>query len=70
MEDKENVQILPIDPEILVKRSMISALIAKLSYRDEKAALHYLRIWGEKRMPITQLYLELEEAIEEFEEKQ
>lgn len=47
---------LPIDPIILMKRVEIPGLIAELSYKDEKKAVEYLRIWGEKRMPITPLH--------------
>lgn len=50
---------LPIDPEFLQKRMMIPAKIAELSYKNEEAAIKYLRIWGEKKMPISELFDEL-----------
>jgi hypothetical protein len=50
---------LPIDPEFLEKRRMIPAKIAELSYKNEEAAIKYLRIWGEKKMAITELFDEL-----------
>jgi hypothetical protein len=48
--------LLPIDPEIIRKRAAIPAKIAELSYKDESTALRYIRIWGEKKMPITELF--------------
>lgn len=47
---------LPIDPEFLQKRMMIPAKIAELSYKNESAAIKYMRIWGEKKMGITDLF--------------
>lgn len=47
---------LPIDLEFLQKRKMIPVKIAELSYKDEAAAIKYLRIWGEKKMAITELF--------------
>ncbi|PUB12588.1 hypothetical protein [Paenisporosarcina sp. OV554] len=47
---------LPIDPIILEKRAAIPGLIAELSYHDETKAIKYMRIWGERRMPITSLF--------------
>jgi hypothetical protein len=55
---------LPIDQEILKKRSMIPSKIAELSYRDQDAAIHYLRIWGERKMPVTELFQELSDVLE------
>lgn len=54
---------LPIDPEFLQKRMMIPVKIAELSYQDEEAAIKYLRIWGEKKMAITDLFEELNIAL-------
>lgn len=56
---------LPIDLEFLQKRKMIPVKIAELSYKDETAAIKYLRIWGEKKMAITELYDELTFALSE-----
>lgn len=55
---------LPIDPLILMKRGAIPGLIAELSYKDEAKAVEYLRIWGEKRMPITAIHSELTVELE------
>lgn len=57
------MQDLPIDPEFLRKRMLIPAKIAELSYCNEEAALKYLRIWGEKRMTISELFDELALAL-------
>lgn len=54
---------LPIDLNLLAKRKEIPKMIADLSYQDRDKALHYVRIWGEKRMPITPLHEELEMAL-------
>jgi hypothetical protein len=54
---------LPIDLEFLQKRKMIPVKIAELSYKNEEAAIKYMRIWGEKRMAITELFNELTSAL-------
>jgi hypothetical protein len=54
---------LPIDPEIVRKAAAIPGKIADLSYTDERLAIHYLRFWGEHKMPITPLFDELEQAL-------
>jgi hypothetical protein len=59
------LELLPIDQEILKKRSMIPSKIAELSYRDQDAAIHYLRIWGERKMPVTELFQELVTVLDE-----
>lgn len=56
------VSNLPLDPDFLRKRMMIPVKIAELSYKDEMAAIKYLRIWGEKKMPISELFDELVSA--------
>lgn len=50
----------PIDPIILMKLGAIPELLAKLSYEDQHTAIKYMRIWGEKQMPITTLHAALE----------
>lgn len=55
----------PIDPEILKKRKAIPGLISELSYLNGDKAITYIRIWGEKRMPITELFDELINVIQE-----
>jgi hypothetical protein len=57
---------LPIDQEILKKRSMIPTKIAELSYHDQEAAIHFLRIWGERKMPVSELFQELTDVLEEI----
>lgn len=59
------VMQLPIESEILMKRSEIPSLISQLSYQDEQQAIEYLRLWGEKKMPITTIHQELTTAIKE-----
>lgn len=65
MKEGEDMTDLPIDPEFLRKRMMIPVKIAELSYVNEEAALKYMRIWGEKRMPITELFDELISALKQ-----
>lgn len=50
---------LPIDLDLLRKRMAIPAKIAELSYTNQNEAIKYLRIWGEKKMPVTDLFNEL-----------
>lgn len=54
---------LPICMDIVQKRGEIPKKIAEISYQDEKTAIHYMRIWGEKKMPITELHSELIKVI-------
>jgi hypothetical protein len=61
-----NTVELPIDQEILKKRSMIPTKIAELSYHDQEAAIHYLRIWGERKMPVSELFHELVTVLDEI----
>ncbi|MEK3955642.1 MULTISPECIES: hypothetical protein [unclassified Psychrobacillus] len=56
---------LPIDPILLRKRMAIPELIAKLSYQNQTKSIEYIRIWGEKRMSITELYGLLTEELGE-----
>jgi hypothetical protein len=56
---------LPIDQDILKKRSMIPSKIAELSYFDTESAIKYLRIWGERKMPVTELFQELASVLSE-----
>jgi len=58
---------LPIDPIILLKRGAIPGLLAKLSYQDQTKAVKYMRIWGEKQMPITTLHAVLENELSTIE---
>ena len=51
---------IPIDINILKKRNAIPTLIAKLSYLDEVEAIECMRLWGERKMPVTPLYELLE----------
>ena len=50
---------LPISKDILTKRMAIPTMISKLSYVGEKLAIHYLRVWGGRKMQISPLYDEL-----------
>lgn len=53
----------PIDPDLLRKRMSIPSKIAELSYVDQAEAIRYLRIWGEKKMPVSELFDELTATI-------
>lgn len=57
----------PIDPIILMKLGAIPELLAKLSYADQPTAIKFMRIWGEKQMPITTLHAALVESLSELE---
>jgi len=57
------MSVLPIDPIILLKRGAIPGLLAKLSYQNQEKAIGYMRIWGEKKMPITTLHAALENEL-------
>jgi hypothetical protein len=50
---------LPIDVELLNKRRLIPVKLAELSYINPEATIRLLRIWGEKKMPITPLFNEI-----------
>lgn len=56
---------LLIDPAILARRSAIPGLIAELSYLDEHAAIEFIRIFGEHKMPITSMFNKLTKTIAE-----
>lgn len=58
---------LPIEPEFLQKRMMIPSKIAQLSYFDQGAAIKFMRIWGEKQLPVTELYECLLEELSPYE---
>lgn len=49
----------PIDPVIIQKHAAIPGLIAELSYIDEGSAIDYMRVWGEKKKPISTMFEEL-----------
>lgn len=59
---------LPIDPIILKKRMRIPVLLAELSYLNEKAAIDYLRMWGEHKIPVTTLHDQLDEKIKNIQD--
>ncbi|WP_335870110.1 hypothetical protein [Bacillus sp. 2205SS5-2] len=61
-----NQHILPICRETLQKRQAIPLKLAELSYVNPEAALSFLRLWGEKKIPISPLY---EEILNHFETK-
>jgi hypothetical protein len=50
---------LPIDVELLNKKRMIPVKLAELSYVNPEAALRLLRVWGEKKKPISTFYDEM-----------
>jgi len=63
MKEEVSLPSLPIDPIILLKRGAIPGLLAKLSYQDQEKAIEYMRIWGEKQMPISTLHSALENEL-------
>ncbi|OAT84211.1 hypothetical protein A6P54_02635 [Bacillus sp. MKU004] len=54
-----NKHQLPICRETLQKRQAIPMKLAQLSYINPEAALSFLRLWGEKKIPISPLYEEI-----------
>lgn len=54
---------LPIDMDIIAKRKEIPEKLAELSYKNEKKALEYMRLWGEKKKPISELHADLTKAL-------
>jgi hypothetical protein len=58
---------LPIEPEFLQKRMMIPVKIAELTYFDQDAAIKFMRIWGEKKLPVTDIYESLLEELNPYE---
>lgn len=56
---------LPIDLNIIEMRKEIPKKIAELSYKDEKEAIHYLRLWGEKKIAITEIYEQLCQSLQD-----
>lgn len=48
-----------IDMDIVQKRSEIPKKIAKISYVDKEKAIHFLRLWGEGKVAITELHNDL-----------
>lgn len=56
---------LPIDLDILQKRQEIPMQIAKLSYQDEDKALQFMRLWGEKKITITEIHEQLSTALKD-----
>lgn len=50
---------LPISKDLLMKRKAIPPLLAQLSYSKPDITLNLLRMWGEKKKPITPLYEEI-----------
>ncbi|MEH7239531.1 hypothetical protein [Bacillus sp. JJ1562] len=57
---------LPICQDTLRKRQAIPIKLAQLSYTKPEIALSFLRLWGEKKKPISPLY---EEILEHFEKE-
>lgn len=59
-----NPEKLPINPDILQKRMEIPVKIAELSYKNEKQAIEFMRLWGEKRITINEIHEKLSTALE------
>jgi hypothetical protein len=60
---------LPIDVELLNQKRMIPVKLAELSYIDPEATIRLLRIWGEKKMPITPLFNEIMSYFKDYKEE-
>lgn len=58
---------LPVEPEFLKKRMLIPSKIAELSYFDQEAAIKFMRIWGEKKLPVTEIFSQLLEELGPYE---
>ncbi|WP_064091539.1 hypothetical protein [Rossellomorea aquimaris] len=54
-----NKHQLPICRDTLRKRQAIPMKLAQLSYTKPDAAISFLRLWGEKKIPISPLYEEI-----------
>lgn len=53
----------PIDWELVHMMAYLPVKLAELSYRDQEAAIDYLRDWGEKKKEVPQLWDEVTEAL-------
>jgi len=51
--------VLPIKQELLQKEIEVPHLLAKLTYSDQEEAVRYMRMWGENRIAISEIYEEL-----------
>lgn len=56
---------LPICLDILEMRKEIPVKIAELSYANEERAIHYLRLWAEKKLAISEIHEQLSKSIQE-----
>lgn len=54
---------LPINLEVLEKRTEIPELIAELSYRDQNQAVEFIRLWSKRRITIDEIHKKLHEAL-------
>lgn len=61
--------MLPINPEVLQKRNMIPELLSRLADDNPDEAIRLLKVWAEKKMPITPLYEEILSYLNKVEEK-
>lgn len=59
---------LPIDMDILQKRQEIPVKIAQLSYKDEQQAIQFIRLWGEKRIAISEIHAQLTTTLKRADE--
>lgn len=62
MDDKK---VFPIDPELVKMHSRLPVLLAELSHKNERAALEFLRAWGEGTKTIRKLYKEITDHLKE-----
>lgn len=60
---------LPISVDLLEKRREIPVKLAELSYLDPEKAVTYLREWGEKTVPVSDLHSKISKSLDESERK-
>ncbi|MCY9666701.1 hypothetical protein M5X11_17500 [Paenibacillus alginolyticus] len=53
----------PIDWELVHMTAYLPVKLAELSYRDQEAAIGYLRDWGAKKKEVPQLWDEVTAAL-------
>jgi len=54
---------LPINMNLIEKEIEIPDLLAKLTYKNEDLAIGYMRLWGEKKMTISEIHKKLTDEL-------
>jgi hypothetical protein len=55
----------PIDRVLVHKMAYLPVKLAELSYKNTEVAMGLLRDWGQGKKPVSQLWKEIEDALEE-----